>query len=270
MRTYSGIRRALDIRGNWLLDAIERYCVAMSDNTRVVEWSCKVKADQFDGARFLHTALVPDYTWAAGAVNDLCHRLSLALGPQTSAALSMLLEWAAAHGTGVAVGYAERPSTQIKVYVTTRDIAAGASLLKTLLPGVPPPPRSTSKLMIATLVDAAGRSGSRAYYLWERESLTAPASTAWLARYCGECERNLIARSGGRTVSIAFKDGRDDMLYLSAPFCDPALLDVVAQRLAPHPMPRGELHELRWIGLARRGEGLHAAELNAYFNMVFD
>ncbi len=76
----------------------------------------------------------------------------------------------------------------------------------------------------------------------------------------------MIAGNVGRTVSIAFKGGMRDMLYLSAPFGQASVRDMIAGHLGDHRLACAQLDSLRWVGFSRRREGLASPELNAYFH----
>ena len=268
--SYPQLKRALGVAGGPRLDAFERYCRAMDANTRALEWSCKSSAGAIEGARFLHTARVQSYEAARPAVDRLLADLFGAAGV-AGHPVGWLRPLAERLGEGVAVGYAEAGApgsrrTEVKVYVSTSRVADAAPVIETFVPDAGGPPDGTHKVMVAASIDEQRGGGPRVYYLWRRGQLAAPAAARWLERWCTDEERELIAANDGRTVSVAFKEGRRDMVYLSAPFRQPEVRRMVADHLSVHPLPCEQLDNLRWIGFSKRGEGLRARELNAYFH----
>ena len=104
--SYPQLKQALGVAGGARLAAFERYCGAMGDNTRALEWSCKTAAGGMEGARFLHTARVQAYGAARPAVDRLIADLFGEDGVDGHP-VGWLRPLAERLGEGVAVGYAE-------------------------------------------------------------------------------------------------------------------------------------------------------------------
>ncbi|MDA0161278.1 hypothetical protein OM076_13455 [Solirubrobacter ginsenosidimutans] len=258
--SYAQLRDAVELRGSRYLPLFERYCTAMRANTRVLEWSCKVLDGRFEGARFLHTARQQTFAAAQPAVDKL-------LAGVGTGSFGWLRELAGDVGEGVALGYAEwgqagARRAELKLYVSTSRVAAVSPVIAAFVPAGASPPDGTHKVMVAASIDETGEERPRAYYLWRREG---GDPGAWLQRWCSPEERELIEANDGRTLSIAFKAERRDMIYLTAPFAQETVRRMVAAQLGPHELAVGQLENLRWIGFSKRGEGLASRELNAYF-----
>lgn len=248
----------------------------MRANTRVLEWSCRIKGSKFEGARFLHTALHADY-WAQEQAVD---ELFAFLFPNSTAQDSgenlffLLRPLARKVGDGVALGYAEQEQageqqTLLKLYISTCSFHDVTPLLALITPpGAIPPPQPAS-LMIAASLDHRRGCGTRVYYIWTRNQLDEPATAAWLTAWCTPEEYRLIKSSGSHTITLSFKQKQRDMLYLTAPFHQVEIEQMVVQHLQPHPFAYGQLSNLRWVGFSKRGEGLQPQTLNVYFNSEF-
>lgn len=274
--TYRQLRDALAIESNPLLSVFEQYCRDMQGNTRVLEWSCKVTGEAFEGARFLHTARLTEFSQAQEAVDRLYAAVRPGAGvPAPDRGLFNGLRGLAREvGQGVALGYAEHgPArdrrTELKLYVATPHVDAVRPLIERLVSDGAGPPAGTPRVMIGASIDDRNGSRCRVYYLWDQATSRRAIPAEWLTAWCTAEEIGLIEGSSSRTVSISFKDGQRDMLYLSAPFTHAELNHVVLTRLANHPLAYGQLGHLRWIGLSKRRDGLGGQELNVYFNSVF-
>jgi hypothetical protein len=274
-RTYADLKSQLGIAERPFLSAFERYCQDMQNNTRVLEWSCKLFKDRLEGARFLHTARHPEFEKAQYAVERLFDFLGRSsVGALQDAFFAELPSLATRVGQGIALGYAENhiageSSSELKLYIATSRIAEVRPVIERLVPVGGMCPLSTRRVMIAASVNERFACGSRVYYLWERSLLTQPGLQTWLRQWCTPEEMALIASSATATLSVAFKQASRDMIYLSAPFHGDQLNQFIVKRLEDHPALSIELGDLRWIGFSKHREGLNCDELNVYFSSVF-
>jgi len=273
---YSQLKEALTIRNNPFLKVFEQYCQDMRSNTRVLEWSCKITKEYFEGARFLHTARFKDFSKAQHAVERLYSFLcaEIALQELQQNLFYWLRPLAHKIGEGVALGYAEQGTTherhaEIKLYVTTSQIEAVTSIIEFLVPKGAMPPENTSRVMIAASIDDQKVYGYRIYYLWEQDKIKYPTVFYWLNKWCTPEEIHLMNTSNSRTISIAFKQGKRDMIYLSSPFNKDDLNCSARKVLKSYPIAYSQLDNIRWIGFSKWGEGLKMKEMNVYFNSTF-
>ncbi|MCK7499425.1 MAG: hypothetical protein MZW92_60230 [Comamonadaceae bacterium] len=160
------------------------------------------------------------------------------------------------------------PAPELKLYVATSRVHAVRPLIDQLLPQAAPCLAGAQRLMVAATFDENASCTSRVYGLWRRDELDRPEVRDGLRRWCGAEEIGVIAASGSATLSIAFKQGRRDMLYLSSPFARP-LSRYVTGRLVVSPLLLGELATLRWIGFSKHGGGLADDVLNVYFSSAY-
>jgi hypothetical protein len=271
---YIDLKFQLEIVDCPFLGAFERYCEDMKANTRVLEWSCKLRRGKPECRRFLHTAREPDYAKAKLAVERLFAFLECSnkghIGETFFAQLPRLAERV---GQGVALGYAEdhrveNCGSELKLYIATSRVAEVRHVIEEMLSGRGVCPPSTRRVMIAASINEDFECSSRVYYLWDRTQLTQPDVEEWLRTWCTQEEIELISTSGSATTSIAFKKSERDMLYLSAPYASEHLNRYVLRRLGDHPLMLEHLNELRWVGFSKHREGLDCDELNVYFSSV--
>jgi hypothetical protein len=276
-RSFRELSAALDLCRDPFLDLFEAHCAAMRANTRVLEWSCKLRGRELNGARFLHTALLPDFRQSVNALDALLTGLApmRGVGKEEADLFKGLRRVAEAVGEGVAVGYAGHPPTgsgqaEIKLYITTSRLPEILRLAAGWFPEGAVLPPELSKVMIAASLNSNLRQHPRYYYLWNFESADQRRTLDWLSEHCTAEEIRLIESSGARTISLSFKKGARDMIYLSAPFRQPELNDLLLARLRHHPVVLAEIPDLRWVGFSKFGEGLDGRELNLYFNSYLD
>jgi hypothetical protein len=270
-RGYIDLKKLLAIGEHPFLGIFEQYCEDMRFNTRVLEWSCKITPNFFEGARFLHTARYPSFDKARPAVNKLLS--SLGVTPETGL-FHQLPSLAEAVGEGLAVGYAEDhrstvPGSELKLYITTSRIDAVRHVIRTLIPAEACCPDNISRVMIAAALDDRRVCRSRIYFLWDHTRLQGLRLANWFNEWCTRDEIELISSSATKTLSISFKAGKRDMIYLSAPFYNPQLNRFIVEKLEKYPLAFAELDNLRWIGFSKFGQGLGSEEVNVYFNTVF-
>jgi hypothetical protein len=269
---YLDLKPRLGLVPNPFLRAFELYCEDMQSNTRVLEWSCKLRGGAAECGRFLHTAREPDYSKARLALDRLFAFLEDASGGRIARTFfARLPELAQRAGQGLALGYAQEgtgdtPGAELKLYVATSRVAQVRPVIEEIVPDGGACPRDTGRVMIAASLDQAFAGASRVYYLWDRKQLAQREVAGWLDTWCTREEIELAAASGSATVSLAFKKGERDMLYLSSPFGSERINRWLVQRLSAHPLLLQQLGELRWIGFSKRGEGLESDELNVYFS----
>jgi hypothetical protein len=187
---------------------------------------------------------------------------------------SQLPKLAEAVGEGIALGYAEHkkstdPWSELKLYITTSRTSEVRTVIETLVPEGAVCPDNTSRVMIAASFDDRKVCRPRVYFLWDHTRLQSSSLATWLREWCTAEEIALISSSTTKTLSIAFKQGKRDMIYLSAPFKDPRLNRFVVQKLEKYPLAFEELDNLRWVGFSKFGEGLESEEVNLYFNTTF-
>jgi hypothetical protein len=248
----------------------------MVSNTRVLEWSCKVTGDHLEGARFLHTALFTDRFVAEYAIDRLYDSLfPCNAAPAPPFLFDILRSSARRFGDGIAVGYAargpsEKLASEIKVYIATTQVGAVRPIIERLVPSGAAPPANTPRVMIAAALDDQHTCRSRVYYLWDKDKLNEVVCREWLDAWCTPAEVWLMKHSSSRTISVAFKAGQRDMLYLSNPFTQCDINRWLIERLAKHTIAYEQIEHLRWIGLSKQGEALDSSEVNVYFNTVFD
>jgi hypothetical protein len=274
--SYAQLKAMLGMQDNALLSAFEQYCFDMQSNTRVLEWSCKIADGRFEGSRFLHTARSRQYSEARPALERLYATIT-AMGDTAAWERSLFYRLrllAQKVGAGQALGYAEQESldgkhSELKLYIATCQVEAVKPLIELVVPAGALPPAHTPRVMIAGSIDSAQVCRSRVYYLWSRDDLREASCAEWLKAWCSPEELWLINNSASRTVSVAFKEKRDPMLYLSIPFDQPEIDGFIADQLAPYPIAYTQIDNLRWVGVAKWAADRKPQEMNAYFTSAF-
>jgi hypothetical protein len=274
--TYSQLKAALELGTNPLLSVFERYCQDMRSNTRVLEWSCKIAGSRFEGARFLHTSLLPEFREAEVALDRVySHFFPDGDPPEDQNLFFWLRPLAQRVGDGIILAYGEQGepedrSARIELYVKITQVDAVRPLVELMVPkGADPPVRNTG-VGIAASIDDRNRCGFCIYYLWTRTSLESPEVQDWLKAWCTSEEVRLLNSSRSGAMTVAFKNGERGMLCLRAPVQQPEIDALVLRHLEKYPLAFRQSQNLRWVGFSKGGEGLECRELNAYFDSALD